>query len=40
VQQMAPDVLRHRLILTYQAEAENITPEQVLDRLLRTVPVP
>lgn len=40
VQAMAPDVLRHRLILTYQAEAENITPELVLDRLLRTVPVP
>jgi len=40
VQAMAPDVLRHRLILTYQAEAEDITPELILDRLLHAVPVP
>jgi MoxR-like ATPase len=37
---MAPDVLRHRLVLTFQAEAEEITPEQVLERLLAAVPVP
>ncbi len=40
VQQVARDVLRHRVILTFQAEAEQITPEVVLDRLLETVPVP
>ncbi len=40
VQEMARDVLRHRLILTYQAEAEDVTPELILDRLLAAVPVP
>jgi MoxR-like ATPase len=40
VRAMAPDVLRHRLVLTFQAEAEEITPEQVLERLLAAVPVP
>ena len=40
VQQVARDVLRHRVILTFQAEAEQISPEVVLDRLLETVPVP
>ena len=40
VQQVARDVLRHRVILTFQAEAEQISPEIVLDRLLETVPVP
>ena len=40
VQEVARDVLRHRVILTFQAEAEQISPEVVLDRLLETVPVP
>ncbi|MHC5024983.1 MAG: AAA family ATPase, partial [Planctomycetota bacterium] len=40
VRAMAPDVLRHRLVLTFQAEAEEITPEQVMERLLAVVPVP
>jgi MoxR-like ATPase len=40
VQEVARDVLRHRVILTFQAEAEQISPEMVLDRLLETVPVP
>ena len=40
VRHMAPDVLRHRLVLTFQAEAEEISPEQVLERLLAVVPVP
>jgi len=37
---MAPDVLRHRLVLTFQAEAEEISPDQILERLLAVVPVP
>jgi MoxR-like ATPase len=37
---MAHDVLRHRLVLTFQAEAEEISPDQVLERLLAVVPVP
>ncbi|MDR2420443.1 MAG: MoxR family ATPase [Puniceicoccales bacterium] len=34
------DVLRHRIILTYEAEAEEITPETIVSRILNTVPVP
>ncbi len=40
VKAIARDVLRHRLVMTFQAEAEQIDSEQVLDRLLETVPVP
>ena len=40
VQQIARDVLRHRIVLTFQAEAEQVTSEAVLDRLLETVSVP
>ena len=40
VKDIAYDVLRHRLILTYEAEAEQITPEDVIETLLGTVPVP
>ncbi|WP_028581063.1 AAA family ATPase [Desulfogranum japonicum] len=34
------DVLRHRLLLTYEAEAEGITPDQVIQALVEQVPVP
>ena len=40
VQQVARDVLRHRVVLTFQAEAEQVSSEAVLDRLLETVAVP
>ncbi len=40
VRAMAPDVLRHRLVLTFQAEAEEVSSDQVLERLLAAVPVP
>jgi MoxR-like ATPase len=40
VQAAAPDVLRHRLILTFEAEAEGVDPDQVLRRVLDSVPVP
>ncbi len=40
VKEVAHDVLRHRLLLTYEAEAENLTPDGVIDRLLAEVPVP
>ncbi len=29
VKSIAPDVLRHRIITTYEAEAEEITPEEI-----------
>ncbi len=36
----APDVLRHRLVLSYEALADGTTPEEVLARVLSTVPAP
>ncbi len=40
IQTLAPDILRHRLILTYTAEAEGITADQCIRELLRRVAVP
>ncbi|MDX1680642.1 MAG: MoxR family ATPase, partial [Akkermansiaceae bacterium] len=40
VKDMAHDVLRHRILLTYEAEAEEITTDQVIDRVMSKVPVP
>ena len=40
IKAVAPDVLRHRIILTYQAEAEDYTPERVIEQILETVDVP
>ncbi|QFU76393.1 MoxR family ATPase [Halioglobus maricola] len=39
VQAIAGDVLRHRLILTFEAEANGVTPDQVIRELLTLVPV-
>ncbi|MBI2439980.1 MAG: MoxR family ATPase [Lentisphaerae bacterium] len=40
VKEIAHDVLRHRIILTYEAEAEEVTSEDLVTRLLETIPVP
>ncbi len=40
VRAIARDVLRHRIVLTFQAQAEQVDEEQILDRLLETVPIP
>jgi len=40
VKDVAYDVLRHRVILTYEAEAEQVSPEDVIRTILETVPVP
>lgn len=40
IQIMAPDVLRHRLILNYEAEADGVTTDQVINALLERVAVP
>jgi MoxR-like ATPase len=40
VRAMGMDVLRHRVLLTYEAEAEEVTPEDVVRRILDTVEVP
>ena len=34
------DVMRHRVLLSYEAEADGVTVDQLLDRLLDRVPVP
>jgi MoxR-like ATPase len=39
VQAVAADVLRHRLILTFEAEANGVTPDKVIEELLSLVPV-
>ena len=40
VRAMAPDVLRHRVLLTYEAEAENVVSDEVIDRALAKIPSP
>ena len=40
VRALAKDALRHRLVLSYQALAEGVTPDSVLDRVLEVVPIP
>ncbi|MCA9200750.1 MAG: MoxR family ATPase [Planctomycetales bacterium] len=40
VKTMAPDILRHRIILTYEAEAEGKSADQIISRILDNVPVP
>ncbi|MRR09464.1 MoxR family ATPase [bacterium] len=40
VKELAPDVLRHRIILSYEAEAEEVTTDDVIKRILAGVEVP
>jgi MoxR-like ATPase len=40
VRSIARDVLRHRIGLTYEAEAENVKVEDVIEGVLKTIPVP
>ncbi len=40
VKEIAHDVLRHRILLTYEAEAEEITTDNVITDILNTLPVP
>ncbi len=40
VKETVHDVLRHRILLTYEAEAENMTSDKIIDRILDEVPVP
>jgi MoxR-like ATPase len=34
------DVLRHRVIVTYEAEAENVTSDDIIKKIFETIPVP
>jgi MoxR-like ATPase len=40
VKAMAPDVLRHRVLLTFEAEAEDVSSDQVIAKILEAVAVP
>ena len=40
IQIIAPDVLRHRIILSYEAEADGITPDRCIEELIARVAVP
>ena len=40
VKSIAMDVLRHRVTITYEAEAEALTSEDMVQRILETIPVP
>ena len=40
VKDVAHDVLRHRILLTYEAEAEELTSDAIIDKILDEVPVP
>jgi MoxR-like ATPase len=37
---LAADVIRHRLVLSYEALADNVTPDELLSRILAAVPAP
>lgn len=40
VKSIAPDVLRHRVIVSYEAEAEELTSEDLIEKILSEIPVP
>jgi len=40
VQELAPDVLRHRIGLTYEAEAEEVTTDKIISQVVERTPVP
>ena len=40
VKEIVHDVLRHRILLTYEAEAEEVTSDMVIDKILSVIPVP
>ncbi|MDR0952586.1 MAG: MoxR family ATPase [Elusimicrobiota bacterium] len=40
IKELGPDILRHRILLTYEAEAENITSEDIIKKIFDTVEVP
>jgi MoxR-like ATPase len=40
VKSIGPDVLRHRVIVTYEAEAEDMTSDMIIKSIFDGVPVP
>jgi MoxR-like ATPase len=40
VKAVAPDILRHRIVVSYEADAEGLSPDDILARFLDHIPVP
>jgi len=40
IRELAPDVLRHRLVLSYEALADGVSADDIVDRVLAALPVP
>ena len=40
IKSIGKDILRHRIILTYEAEAENLDTDDIIDRIFESVEVP
>jgi MoxR-like ATPase len=40
IKQIAPDILRHRIIVTYEAEAEEVTTDEIIQQVLDQIEVP
>jgi MoxR-like ATPase len=40
IQSVLPDIFRHRLLLSYDAQAQGVDAEQVIKKILQVVPVP
>ena len=37
---IAKEILRHRIILSYEAQAEEITQDEIIEKILAAVPIP
>jgi MoxR-like ATPase len=37
---LVPDVLRHRLVLSYEALADGLTPDAIVQQVMKKIPVP
>ncbi|MFN2164485.1 MAG: ATPase, partial [Candidatus Promineifilaceae bacterium] len=40
VRELAPDVIRHRLVLSYEALADNVSSDDLIDQITGAVPIP
>jgi MoxR-like ATPase len=40
ITELTPDVMRHRLVLSYEAMADRVTPDAIIDRVIEAVPRP
>jgi MoxR-like ATPase len=40
VRNVSKDIMRHRIGLSYEAEAENVTQDDIITKIINTIPVP